>query len=77
MSFEPSWKHLTTATGGLFIAILAFLGGRVALGADNAVPAVAQTTTQTTQQQTTTQQTTTQQQQQAPVDPNPPSTHSS
>jgi hypothetical protein len=72
MSFEPSWKHLTTATGGLFIAILAFLGGRVALGADNAVPATAQTT----QQQTTTQQTTTQQQQ-APVDPNPPSTHSS
>jgi hypothetical protein len=70
MSFEPSWKHLTTATGGLFIAILAFLGGRVALGADNAVPATAQTT-QTTQQQTTTQQ------QQAPVDPNPPSTHSS
>ncbi|MEA2444044.1 MAG: hypothetical protein QOJ12_1336 [Thermoleophilales bacterium] len=71
MSFEPSWKRLTAVTGALFVAVLTFLGGRVALGADNAVPVAAQTTTQ----QTTTHPQ--QQQQQAPVDPNPPTTHSS
>jgi hypothetical protein len=89
MSFEPSWKRLTAAVAGLFVAILAFLGARVALGGDQAVPATARAATQSAQpsRPQRQQQTTTPDQvapppsvaprQQAPVDPNPPTTHSS
>jgi hypothetical protein len=90
MTFEPSWKRLTAATGGLFIAVLAFLGVRVAAGGDHAVQAAAQTTTQPSQTRqqvappapvTPSDQLAAPQTPQDPsagqIDANPPRTHSS
>ncbi len=46
---RPSWRPLLAATGGLFLIILAFLGGQLKAGGD---PAIGPGTAASQQQQT-------------------------